>query len=93
MTKQHKQLQYQNGPTGGKDTNDRNDVLEQGLLLDAESLEIELAPDAAYQLEQALQRASNEDWYRRIDRWIATICSTEPSVVTRSAKKVRLVCR
>jgi hypothetical protein len=69
----------------GKDVTDAHYVLEQELLLNVESLEIELAPDATYQLDQALQGGGNkgvDDLHRRIDRWISTICSTEPSVVT-----------
>jgi hypothetical protein len=66
----------------GGDGTDVHYVLEQDLLLNAESLEIELAPDATYQLDQALQGGGNkgvDELHRRIDLWISTICSTEPS--------------
>jgi hypothetical protein len=69
----------------GGDVTDANYAFEQELLLNAESLEIELSPDASYQLDQALQREDNkgtDDLHRRIDHWISTICSTETSVVT-----------
>ena len=65
---------------------DLNYVLHQASLIPAESLGIQLTPNAAYQLDRALGRGSNdgaEDLHRRIDRWISTIRSTKPSAVTR----------